>query len=548
MNELVPPRADRHNAAPAAFGEAVAYDAAADMLDLRAGWEMVVQALVHQWRLILAVTAATLAVLLVYIIVWPATYQAHVTLIAASEKDADRDSFYSTWAVFRRNAVADEVLLFGSGPVLEEVIKTQKLTYNDVYHPPLRYAVHLWTISPPGKGWRAFKDWLFGESPYALTPEQVDFGKTIDDFRTGVGVEQVASSNVGMLVVRASTPRVHEIANAVASTYLKQRREIFADEAREAYASLKVETDKAFAELRGIEQQMAQYYTENDMLLMFEKDKVEIAQFLAMRDQQMATSRKLAATRSEISQINAMLADEPTEVLSARQVQRSPVFAAYEQQLGQLEMQRKLLGLNYREDSPEIGEVDRQIDALRQQMKTTEAERTEVSNIVRSSAYESLSSRRQQLQAQMAAAQAEFRQISGQVAESGGSIGNIPEKMRQSHNLGRTHAALEKKFMLLQERLMTAEVSAAAAASAPSTFRVIEWATPPQKPIAPRTTLMLLAGLVLGFAMGTVLAILLNLMAGRVSASRLQRRQGNAKLYALVRSAPERSISMLVTA
>lgn len=548
MNQSVPPVVGRNNPTFVAMAEAVAHDPAADMLDLRAGWEQIVQALVYRWRLILAVTAATVAILLVYIVVWPPTYQAHVTLIAASEKDADRDSFYSTWAVFRRNAVEDEVLLFGSGPVLAEVIDKQKLTYDDVYHPPLRYAVHLWTISPPGKAWKALKGFVFGTSPNALTPEQIDYAKTIDDFRTGVGVEQIASSNVGMLVVRASTPRVHEIANSVANTYLRQRREVFAAEAREAYASLKVETDKAYAELRDVERQMQQYYTENDMLLMFEKDKVEIAQYLAMRDQQMAARRKVATTRTELAEIGGMLSNEPTEVLSARQIQRSPVFAAYEQQLGQLEMQRELISLNYRPDSPEVITLNQQIDKIRQQMGKIEAERTEISNVVRSPAYETLGSRRKQLRGELVAAQAELQVLNDQVATLNSNIGGIPEKMRLSHNLGRTHSALEKKYMVLEERLMTAEVSAAVAASAPSTFRVVEWATPPEKPVSPRTNLTLLAGLVLGLVMGTALAILLNLVTGRVTASRLLRRSGNAKLYALVRSAPGQSLSMFVKA
>ena len=548
MNQLVRPGDAPQANSATPYKEAVAHDSNADMLDFRAGWDMVLQAVRYRWRMILGVLAATLVILLTYIIVWPATYQAHVTLIAAAEQDPDRDNFYSTWAVFRRNAVQDEVLLFGSGPVLAEVIEKENLTYDDVYHPPLRYAVHLWTVSPPGKAWRAFKEFVFGKSPYALTPEEIDYAKTIDDFRQGVGVEQVGNSNVGLLVVRASTPRVHEIANRVAETYLRQRREVFAQEARDAYDSLKVETEKAFAELTGIEQQMERYYTDNDMLLMFEKDKVEIAQYLAARDQQMAVNRELTAMRSELTQVNRIAENEPEEVLSARQVQRSPVYASYEQQLGQLEIQRELLSLNYLETSPEIVDVDRQIEALKTQMAKTEAERTEVSNVVRSTAFETLASRKRELQVGIASKTAEYNKLRSQVGSMARNIAEIPEMMQESHNLGREHQALEKRYLLLQEKLMTAEVSAATAASAPSTFRIVEPAIPPEKPVSPRTRLLLLAGVVLGLAMGIVFAILLDYFTGKVSASRLLKRRGSAPLYAIVRSPNGEAARMLIPA
>ncbi|MCH3755942.1 Wzz/FepE/Etk N-terminal domain-containing protein, partial [Campylobacter coli] len=97
-------------------------------------------------RLIAAVVLATLALVMVYIVVWPPVYSSSVTLVANSDDDRQREGFYGDWAVFRRNALKDEVVLFTSTSVVAQVMKDMHLGYDDVYHPPLRYATHLWSV------------------------------------------------------------------------------------------------------------------------------------------------------------------------------------------------------------------------------------------------------------------------------------------------------------------------------------------------------------------------------------------------------------------
>lgn len=527
-----------HKTTPPGYTEAIPYDPAAESFDPLGALHVVGPALRRYKLLVFSVVVATLAMVATYIIVWPSTYQAEVGLIASAEQDAERNNFYSTWAVFRRNQINDEIVLFGSGPVLKEVVEDLGLTYDDVYHPPRRYAVYLWSESALGKAWRDFKDWVYPSepSPFALSEEEIEVGRAVKNFRDGVSVQQVGNSNVGLLVVRASTPRVHEMANAVAETYLRQRRETFKDEAMQAYTSLKAEVEKAHEELTSVEREMEQYFTENDMLLMFEKDKIGIGYFETLQAMLAQANRDLAAMKTELETIGVLLSTVSQEVLSARQVQQSPVYAAYEQQIAQLMVNRQILSERYQQNSPEIRDVDNQLAALRQQMAETTADRTAVSSVVRSTEYETLAARQKELQVKIAAKETEVAQLADEIVEKQVEINKIPQKMKISHDLGRTHQALERKYLLLQERLMTASVSAATAASAPATLRIIEWAVPPEKAIAPNKKMLVIAGTILGLLAGTALAVLLDIRVGVLTNGRLSRRRGFATIYAAVRS------------
>lgn len=491
--------------------ESYRYRPEADSFDLLAAWEALLLALRFRWRLIAAVTIGTVSLLMAYAFIWPPVYQADVVLAANPEDDTGRDSFYDQWAVFRQNALQDEVLLFTSKPVLSEVIEEKDLTYDDVYHPPVRYAFYLWSESWLGRNYQRLKKILFPppESPYTPTEEEIDFARTLKDFQAGVSMAGVQDSNLGMLSVRGPSPRVAEIANAVAETYLRQRRETFAAEAEAAYLALEEETQRAYDELRAVEAEMERFFTDNEMLLMFEKDKVEISQFLA-REQELADSERLIAKlKEQIAAIDAMMEDEEREIVSSRTYQADPVYASYESQLGQLEVTRESLLQRYRPDSPEVQDVENQMEILRQAMAGRAAERVQARAVVRNDRYEDLRTQRSTLYASLQGELAARDALARDLAERRADIERIPGKMKLNHELGRNHSALEKKYMLLRDKMMVAAVTRATAKSAPSSIRIVEPAEVPFKPVAPNKKLLLAGGLGAGLVFGTGLALLL---------------------------------------
>jgi uncharacterized protein involved in exopolysaccharide biosynthesis len=116
----------------------------------------------------------------------------------------------------------------------------------------------------------------------------------------------------------------------------------------------------------------------------------------------------------------------------------------------------------------------------------------------------------------------------------GKQVGDIPEKMKVTHELNRQHDLLEKKYSVLQDKMAVAVVSKAAAASAPPSMRVVEYAALPAKPSWPNTKLLLALALIMGLGAGVVLALLLDLIFARVNRYRLQRAGIDYPVYAVL--------------
>lgn len=520
--------------------EAIPHRPEADSFDFRKAGQALKLAVMGHKRLILGITGLTLLLVTLYIAIWPPIYTASVTLSTGSEDDRPREGFYDNWAIFRRNALKDEVVLLTSGPVLKQVIEEMNLGYGDVYHPPLRYITYLWTQSWPGQAWRGTKAFLFPQrsTPYVLTPREIDKARTLDDFRTGVSIQPINDTNIGVLSVQGPSPRVADIANKVAETYIAQRRQRFANEARQAYASLEVETEHARGELRALEQQMERYYTQNDMLLMFEKDKVEISQYLGLQGDLDTRRTTIAQTQRELMSVTGQLARESREVVAGRVVQDNPIFATMKQDLAKLTLTRDNMLIRYRPDSPEVRELNDQIAVLQKQIGGQSARSVEQTSIARNSGYESLRAQKSTLESKLAGDQAALASLSAEVAARRQEVDRIPQKMKESHDLGREHDALEKRYVALQEKLMTAAVTAATAQSAPSSIQIVEPASVPEKASWPSSKLLLIGGLIMGLGAGVVSALLLDYVRDRANRFRLTAPGAPFPLLATVQQDP----------
>lgn len=155
-------------------------------------------------------------------------------------------------------------------------------------------------------------------------------------------------------------------------------------------------------------------------------------------------------------------------------------------------------------------------------------------NIARNSGYDALRARRAALESQLAGDRAALLSLSAQVGARRDMIDRIPQKMKDSHDLGRTHDMLEKTYLALQDKLTTAAVTAATAQSAPSAIQLVEGAALPDKPDAPQTKLLLVAALVMGLCAGIGAALLIDMAQDRANRFRLTRPDAPFPLIAIV--------------
>lgn len=512
--------------------EAIPHVPEADTFDFRASWESVRQAcLGHPW-LIGGTCLLTVLVVVLYMAIWPPVYHADVVLVADSQEDTQRDNFYQYWNVFRKDHLPDEVQLMTAGPVLERVVDELGLTYDEVYHPFLSYAAHLWIESWVGRNYRRVKEWFFPrpQGPYVPTPEQIERARTLNDFKKGVSLDAVAETNVGVLVVRGSTPRVAEIADTLVKVYLDERKQRHVAEADRAYQSLAVEAAKVREELAVLETKMEKYYAENGLLLMFEKDKVEISEWLKLKAMLVESESGIAALEKSLAEVDRQLALEDREITSARVLQKNEV----KDELLRLELEHQLALQKFQPDSPDVREIESRIASVKSLMEkvgdVVESQKTQVVN----ETYLSLKLRRSELLSQLEGARAALEIRSAAAAGLEKHVSNIPSKMKDTHEMGREHDLLEKKYAILQEKLAVAAVSRAAAESAPPSMRVVEYAALPEKPSWPKTKLLLILAVMLGLCGGVTLALLMDLIYARVNRYRLLRAKDEFAVYAIL--------------
>lgn len=518
---------------PMTPNEAVPHIPEADSFEIHASLDTIKQSfLAHKW-LVLATTLVTSALVLAYVHIWPPIFQAEVMIAADSDKDQHRTAFYQGWNIFRKDTLTDEATLMTSTPVLREVIQRLDLKYSDVYHPFSNYVVHLWVESSVGKAYRKMKHAIFPPEvgPYAPTEKELEQYKVLKDFQEGVTVQQVGEASIGLLIVKASSQRAAEIANTLVNVYLGQRRARFVREAEEAYLSLREETDKALSEVKAVEAETKKFYSDNGMLLLFEKERVQIGRWLELGTEITNLEAKVADSESAIRIIDQQLLAEGARLDSGRVFQDN----ASKERLIRLEVGLADAKQLYQPDSPEVREIEEQIKLAKASISDGSSGGTIVRNMQSiGESYEVLRRKRWELESKLLGDHAALGIKKAEAQRMHALLDKIPGQMQLNQDLERRKVAFDSKYRGLNEKLTMAAVSMATAKSAPASMRVVEYASPPEKPRWPNTKLLLAAAVVFGLLAGTLAALFLDIVFARVSRYRLWNRESDYRVFAIV--------------
>ena len=520
--------------------EAFPHHPEADSFDFRRSWTGIVNACSSQRLVILLTCVFTLALCGAYIKFWPPIFTATVRLYGESAKDLSRTGFYESWAVFRSEQLGNEVEMISAAPVLSEVAKREHLKYDDVYHPFFSQLGYLWTESLPGKTWRRIKEFFFPPDygPYYPTPEQIEEARTLHDFQAGVKLVPVQDTDVGNLQVSAPSPRVAQIANTIVDVYLEQRRQRHVDEATGSYNALNEELSKAQKELDSLEDRMKAYYAQNKLLLVFEKDKVDIGAAEGLKGQVNDLQAIIAGGEKTLAEVEAQLAKEQRNVVAQTVYVANPVRGTLESALNDQQLRRAQLLLHYRPDAPEVVETDRQIAIVKGQLEAVPPERMSATTQALNSNYQTLIARRDQIQGEIANARASLAVRSQSFQQAQSNLDSIPEKMRVVHDMEREHQALERKYQAIQDKMAVAAVARATALSVPDSIHIVQRASAPDKQSWPNTKLLWAAALAIGIVAGVALALLMDLFFGRLHRYRIVGATGPVEAYAMLRRDP----------
>jgi uncharacterized protein involved in exopolysaccharide biosynthesis len=511
-----------------------------DMFDVGASLRSAYESVRHHKILVLLTCLATLGLTTWYVLVWPPIYRVEASIMAERDMDPSRDSFYVNFDIFRKDDARTEMELMTAGPVLKEVIETEKLTYDDIYHPFFSEVSYLWEQSWVGSHYHALKLKLFPQKDKnAPSPELVRLGKTLVDMKQGITVQPVGESNVGRVTVKGPSQRVARIASTLLDVYLARRRDRYSTEAQTDYDVLTQQAAAAQKELKGITDRRLAYAMQHELLFDFQKQTQELKDLTDLQATIVASRARVAQLEASLKAVETELDKEP----ATRKVSTVTELNAVHQtlKLRHVDLQATLIQAqdHYREDSPEVREIQNdlaKVDALiAAEPEKVEQGSTEGVNVVR----EELITSRNRLRSELEGARAALRVMEQTASELGTRLDNVPAMQDKLHNMDTEIQLLKTKYETLAMKKEQAGVSLATAKVAMPSIRVIEYPFPPGSPWWPRLKILYPVALVLGLMLGAIAAMIKSKFDGRVRRRDVERGRGPSPLYATITVAAE---------
>ncbi|MBK8959390.1 MAG: hypothetical protein IPM80_13375 [Proteobacteria bacterium] len=506
--------------------ESIDYRREADSFEVRAAVNRVMDAVRKHRLLILLCCMFCLVLVWLYVKTFPPVFRAEVLVRAEADDDKAREMFYSQWNTFRKIELSSERELMTSSPVVRQVVTKLNLGYDDVYHSHLKQITYLWSKSAVGNAYRSVKRWIFPPTPapFEPSPEEVQRSKTVKGFQDGAALEPVPDSHVGYLVVKGPSFRVAEMANALIDEYMNYRRQMYVDEAENAYRTLGEEVERAARERDRVMQARLEFENQNQLAMGFVKDKAIMTNWAELKSRIDDTEFKLKNLEASLKVVDAQLSQESPTVLKSDMMGRNPVRDEMEQTLFGLNKDLAAAGQIYQPGSPELRAVASQIADLERRLAREPRMLQSATDHELSERYESLRARRQQIVAELASTRAELERMRQTHADTIARLASLPALEKQYLVLERDQEIALIRLRELSEKLMQADVSRIAAKSAPSSLKVVDYASAPDKSSWPNVKLLSLVALLFGLAGGTGLALLAELLNNRATRSNLVQR------------------------
>lgn len=503
--------------------EVIPYQPEFDAIDWRTSMRRAKQAVVRHTLLIMTSCVVALVLLALYIKVFPPVYKANALIMAEGNDDVIRANYYENWNVFRKWDVKSEPELITSGRVARQVVDSLHLKFDDVYHTFFTHVGYLWTDSWVGKKYHRFKEWLFppGPAAYKPTPEEIETARTVDSFKDGVSVEIVPDSTVAKVVVVAPSYRAAEIANKIVDVYLAERTKMLRAEADESYKSLHEEADRAAVDLAAADKVELDFESKNKVVLGFEKDRLQVANWAALETTIKDLKSTVASLEASLAVVEQQLQNEPREIVSGRTLQDSKVKGLLEAR--EMDLRNSLLqsSQKYAPDSPEVTDLKKLLSET-QAMLDRQPDKVEVGeDRIVNPVYTELRQKENNLRAQLASSRAALAAKQAPLAEYENRMALVPKLSETMLEQSRFRDGLEMRYKVLRQRMMQAEVSRAAIGSASPSVQVIDYASPPMKPIWPKNIILVPSALAVGLLVGFILAMLAEIFSSRVNRDRL---------------------------
>jgi polysaccharide chain length determinant protein (PEP-CTERM system associated) len=247
-----------------------------------------------------------------------------------------------------------------------------------------------------------------------------------------------------------------------------------------------------------------------------------VGQLQGLRDEQKTRITEIGRLNDQIASLNRLASDlskanqqQVEEVIAQMQDPKSTAaYAELVKRRAQLESDKQALMTQYRAKHPDVVAVQSQIDSVQRQMDEMVAEHKQKVEETRKRLEDKIDPRVNSYKGEVMRIQGEIKrqqslldQAEAQIASVGQNINSVPGADIQLEAINREYQTEKAVYDQMVEQQKKAEIGAEVAGRAQGeSIAVIDPASLPQQPVAPKRPLLMLLGLFAGLACGVALA------------------------------------------
>ena len=297
-------------------------------------------------------------------------------------------------------------------------------------------------------------------------------------------------TEIMQLTVRANTAEKAQKANSlIVEGFLNRLTELSRDQQKATRGFIEERTATAKKELKDAEDKLTEYKKANDIIA--PDDAVKLAtEKMGMVDKLNAENRvALATANARLASTNAQLNGEAASIADNKSIQ------LYNQQLAQLEGERISYLDKYTAQHPKVKQVEQEIANLKQKINS---EINKVASLQAPSdnpVHQQLLAAKFQSEAEASVAQSNLAKLHQIDNDNKEDIRNLSDKEQEFVSLMRDVTVANEIYVMLAKRLEEAKV---AEASVATEVQVVDTATLPTAPVAPKKAMTLLLAALLG--------------------------------------------------
>ena len=297
-------------------------------------------------------------------------------------------------------------------------------------------------------------------------------------------------TEIMQLTVRANTAeKAQKANNLIVEGFLNRLTELSRDQQKATRGFIEERTATAKKELKDAEDKLTDYKKANDIIA--PDDAVKLAtEKMGMVDKLNAENRvALATANARLASTNAQLNGEAASIADNKSIQ------LYNSQLAQLEGERISYLDKYTAQHPKVKQVEQEIAKLKQKINS---EINKVASLQAPSdnpVHQQLLAAKFQSEAEASVAQSNLAKLHQIDNDNKEDIRNLSDKEQEFVSLMRDVTVANEIYVMLAKRLEEAKV---AEASVATEVQVVDTATLPTAPVAPKKAMTLLLAALLG--------------------------------------------------